>query len=491
MQLRYVLLVTVTIVQSLSAEKIPSNSSSSLKLNGWYPCSDYTFSDSGSTDAQNAECATYSAPLCYPGVCEAPDGVDQTVDIFVKRLPAASPKTASNIWVLEGGPGYASNGLESLMATLHQNLKGTVNVYTMDHRGTGRSTLLDCQAAQAFTSGSPGKKSIDYLEFPPLERKYGDLASFSTTSAAKDVVTLLSEVSNGEHTVIYGISYGSLLVERVIHLDPPNVVGYVMDGIATTARASNNEFPYISRIDTDAGKVGEMFLTLCAKDRSCYSHLKKPRTLTSTLQKLLVQFDKDPNSTCATIVADSEVGSEGSSASDKLREVLSALLLDPNMRNAIPPLIYRLDRCRGKDIKVLGYFFGVYGGMSSTSDDEGPYFSELLYFLIVFSEEWERPQASMSEMKQRFTDNAIAPGIYKMSPLYCAFSKEKSKACQEFNNGNYDAHGIVYKRDRYWSVSATIPRHASVLLMSSKLDVQTPVVNHRYQAGFHCHQAAD
>ena len=80
-------------------------------LNGWYKCSDVTFSDAGNSTGMIAECAVYKAPLCYPGICEAPASVDSTVDIFVKRLPATSedPATASNVWLLQGGPGVSSS----------------------------------------------------------------------------------------------------------------------------------------------------------------------------------------------------------------------------------------------------------------------------------------------------------------------------------------------------------------------------------------------
>ncbi|KAG6943517.1 hypothetical protein JG688_00017567, partial [Phytophthora aleatoria] len=81
--------------------------------------------------------------------------------------------------------------MEYQMAMLYQQLKGAANVHTMDDRGTGRSTFLDCAATQAITSGSPRGKSMDPSEVPScaqaLEDKYGDLASFSTTSAAKDL----------------------------------------------------------------------------------------------------------------------------------------------------------------------------------------------------------------------------------------------------------------------------------------------------------------
>ncbi|KAG2769825.1 hypothetical protein Pcac1_g19022 [Phytophthora cactorum] len=447
MQLRSVIFLAAVIVQVSSGNK---STSKTLKLNGWYSCSEYTFSGTGSSDAQTAECATYSAPLCYPGVCEAPEWADQTVDIFVKRLRAADPKIATNVWLLQEGPGFASNDLESQMATLYRKLKGAANVYTMDHRGTGRSTFLDCSAAQAATSGSPAGNTIKPSEVPScakaLERKYGDLASFSTTSAAKDLVTLVSEFSNGKNTIVYGVSYGSLLVERIMHLDPPQVTGYVLDGVATTTRATADLFPYFSRADTGFGEVGDAFMDLCAQDRGCSAHFKKPHTLASTLYDLLDEFDNNPNSTCAAIVGRLGLGSEEAPPSYNLRVFLGRLLQDSIMRNAIPPLVYRLNRCQVKDVDVLNYFFKtfaeIYRGL------KGPYFSELLYYLIVFSEGWERPQPSMTEMTKRFTDYGIAAETYAIPPLYCAFSKEKSKACNKFKLGNYDVQGIIYKARR-------------------------------------------
>ncbi|KAG2981201.1 hypothetical protein PC118_g10739 [Phytophthora cactorum] len=147
------------------------------------------------------------------------------------------------------------------------------------------------------------------------------------------------------------------------------------------------------------------------------------------------------------------------------------------MRKAIPPLVYRLQRCESKDIDVLNYFFKRYAESTDTSNDEGPFYSELLYYLIVFSELWERQQPSKAEMTRLLTEFGISAGANPMSPLHCAFSKEKSKECNKLKLGNYDADGIIYKRDKYWNVSATILSQASVLLLSSKLDAQTP---HKY-----------
>ncbi|KAF1789969.1 hypothetical protein GQ600_21610 [Phytophthora cactorum] len=108
MQLRSVIFLAAVIVQVSSGNKSTSKTS---KLNGWYSCSEYTFSGTGSSDAQTAECATYSAPLCYtysaplcyPGVCKRPSGGPDCRH-FVKRLRAADPKIATNVWLLQEDP---------------------------------------------------------------------------------------------------------------------------------------------------------------------------------------------------------------------------------------------------------------------------------------------------------------------------------------------------------------------------------------------------
>lgn len=67
------------------------------------------------------------------------------------------------------------------MMDLHSHLNGTVNVYTMDRRGTGRSTFFDCVASQASTTGCPYGSDIDPTEVAlcaqVLDIKYDNLAA--------------------------------------------------------------------------------------------------------------------------------------------------------------------------------------------------------------------------------------------------------------------------------------------------------------------------
>ncbi|ETK75407.1 hypothetical protein L915_17956 [Phytophthora nicotianae] len=475
-------LLTALAVATVQVSAV-SNTSSHGDLNGWYPCYDFTFADEGSSPGEDAECALYIAPLCYPGICETPDNIESTkVEIFVKRMLATSgnPETAPNVWLMQGGPGYSSTAMESTMVSLQQQLEGAVNVYTMDHRGTGRSTLFNCVAAQVTTSGSPWGNDFIASEVPTcakdLQFKYGgDLAAFSVTSAATDLKTFIAKYTNGKSTIVYGVSYGTMLVERLIHLAPPAVTGYVLDSIST---ASGSQAAYYSDWDKNYGEIGDAFFELCDEDKSCKAHFQTKR-LNDTVQALIDTFDKEPNSTCAALI--SNVKSKGLDGlpSSSLRYTLGILLQDTNMRTLIPPVVYRLNRCASKDINVLKKFVttlttSVLGGKS---EDE-TYLSNLLFYLIIYSEMWEIPTPSKVEMKARFINAKVSDDpTYPMDPVYCAFSKEKSKACAEFGLSGYDANPIMYKRDQYWNKSATIPNQASVLLLSGKLDPQT---HHKY-----------
>ncbi|KAG1690614.1 hypothetical protein DVH05_027964 [Phytophthora capsici] len=279
----------------------------------WKSCPQYTVtsetpasSGSGSADA-DTECAVYNAPLCYPGLCETPKGVGSTIEVFVKRYPATAgnPKTARNVWLLQGGPGISSVSLESTAVDLQTKLGGAFNMYLMDHRGTGRSTRLSCSAATKLNSSLWGSD----VEAPNVGKcaeelisKYGDMASFSTTSAAKDVATFMGEHTNGEDTIVFGWSYGTMLGERLIHLDPPQVTGYVLDGILTSMGARTSEFQYNTNSDTDFGEVADRFLAMCQEDDEIAARFKK-KGLAGTIKHLITQFDKDPESPCASITS--------------------------------------------------------------------------------------------------------------------------------------------------------------------------------------------
>ncbi|KAJ0407461.1 hypothetical protein P43SY_005002 [Pythium insidiosum] len=453
-------------------------------IKGWYPCSAITFVaqsplvENDPNALKAAQCAVVDVPLCYPGVCNGT--TSQTIELFVKRIVAstADPSKRPNVWFLQGGPGASSVAMESAMLSMYRLLRGQVNVYTMDHRGTGRSTKLDCVAAQATTSGSPRGTSVSPSEVPAcadeLKRRYrGNLAGFSTTSAAYDLAAFISSFQARSETYVYGVSYGSSVVERLMHLQPKEVVGYVLDGVSTTAGADKSAYPYFSNWDTAFGAVGERLLELCASDTLCKSKFGATPAK-DALRALLTDLDGPSSSRCAAIIADDE-DVESPPAGVVLRIVLGEMLQSASLRALIPAVVYRVQRCAERDQTALKRFFKVLRSMTSRASEDSAHFSSLLYRLIMFSELWEAPTPSSDELLERFLSVSISNGaVYSSVDDYCAFTKETSSVCRQLGVSAYTAPAIWYARDRYWNVAATVPPSASVLLMSSQLDPQTP-----------------
>lgn len=105
------LLLLALLPAPIRTQNASASATSSSVLNGWYACSEFTFASDGASPS-DAECAVYSAPLCYTGVCEDPRA--RTVDIFVKRIAAVTDAaTAPNVWFLQGGPGAGSTASTS------------------------------------------------------------------------------------------------------------------------------------------------------------------------------------------------------------------------------------------------------------------------------------------------------------------------------------------------------------------------------------------
>ncbi|KAL7687473.1 hypothetical protein Plhal304r1_c022g0076851 [Plasmopara halstedii] len=285
-----------------------------------------------------------------------------------------------------------------------------------------------------------------------LERTFGNLAAFSPTSAAHDLFNLISKLSNGADTILYGTIYGALLVERVMHLAPPDVTGYVLDGPISTT-------------------VADAFMELCDQDRVCSSHFKD--TLAATIQEIIDNFDNQADSPCFELMGSIKVNLQNASASSYLR-LTNSIMLSTVLYTWIPQLVYRLKRCQLQDVKILKKFVKF---LNAYDYSESPLYSITLQGLINYSEFWEKPTPSLAILKKRFTDSTAGEGTYDELPLYCAFSKEQSKACAKYDFGKYKAQGIIYKRDQYWNASVSIPNQASVLVLSSKLDMAAP---HKY-----------
>ncbi|KAE9022674.1 hypothetical protein PR003_g3155 [Phytophthora rubi] len=429
------------------------------------------------------ECAEFRVPMCYDGVCTS----DNTIDVFVKRVKAtATPSSGKDkaLWVLQGGPGASSTGVEGLMNTMYLQLDREVSVYTMDHRGTGRSARLECQAAEAGALGSPGGPAIRLDELPACMDDIrfqidNQTAAFSVTSAAKDLAAIIDYELSDQDVYVYGLSYGTYLVERLVHFAPPSVRGFTVDGIVSESGDTVEKRSTFSNWDHDVGVVGDRFLAACLADEFCKSKFPGVtdlsafvHTLYDTLDAAVADGKKGVNA-CADALA-----KNGKKPSYLLRSIFGEYLMSDRTRIAIPAVIYRASRCTDQDADALAYFAE---GLGSGDDDGGYgdsepetllYDSDMLYYLIVFSEMWESPTPDKATLLKWYENSTMASDNYLSLPYYCLFTGSREHACQELVHLPV-ARPLVYERDEYWNKTGELPDGVTALLMTGGMDLQT------------------
>lgn len=451
------------------------DSAAALKVNAWSACALDVVSDG--FPSLSAECTTAVVPLCAGGLCEDPD--NQTINLYLKRIAATSTgETTRNLWVIPDRSDFVLPfQVDAQLQMMYRQLGGEVSVYTLDQRGTGRSSQIVCDTSTTLDANAIVRCS------QALNVVLGDnLVAFSITSAAYDLVTIISQLQATTEVYVYGLGYGTLIVERLLHYGIAAIKGYILDGSATTSGAKKSAFAYISKADEEFGEIGDDFLALCEKDSTCAAKFQD-KSVSTVLTKLLTHLDDatvTDDSNCASVFETSSAASASAStatdpASYRLRRYLAMYMQNVTERAFIPVLIYRLNRCSEVDKPVLKNALTELQHREETMKAN----SEVVFDLNAFSELWESPSAMEKKLSARFTESSLSSGrVYDQLLRYCLYTGDTSEACTELSAstaGITNATRLAYTRDRYWNVAAVIPSFASVLLLNGDLDGQTPI----------------
>ncbi|TYZ63852.1 hypothetical protein PybrP1_009609 [[Pythium] brassicae (nom. inval.)] len=225
----------------------------------------------------------------------------------------------------------------------------------------------------------------------------------------------------------------------------------------------------MSNWDVNFGEVADHFAELCARDALCAS--KFP---TSPFPDLLKKF---VNRNTATGVCAEKLD-------NSVKSLLGQLLTSESTRGLIPATVYRLERCsqmgyEDSNFRVVAAAL-PYSMSNLRRPEQDAFNSTLLRNLIAFSEMWETPTLDLASLEKRVADASIATSFAPyLFPSYCMYTRDNSSACSAFAawRSQNNVPPIAYKRDKYWNTAATIPAGASVLILSGKLDPQTP---HKY-----------
>ncbi|DBA05077.1 TPA: hypothetical protein N0F65_000765 [Lagenidium giganteum] len=515
-----------------------------LQINGWFNCTptrsslkryDYelaSIEELGKNDTKImglinsppfVECAVALMPLCRPGICDDPQ--NQTVNVFPRRISALTNSTPpQSIWLTNDGPGVLDrttcecsargwimgcvwvvltqlsvlcDAVDQQAMALFQNMSGQVSVYTMDLRGSGRSSPLTCLASQVQTSESLGGSQLAVSEIDNCARDLqlqfnSNISGFSLFSAAADLNTLITTIhSEDERVYAYGAGFGSTVMQYLMRsFRPPQVAGYLLDGVFSVV-GSATPAPMASRWDDSFSAVAKRFLRLSEDEFTCSTFFGTSRLgINQTLNRLIRHFDEPKTSVCSSFVAqrrildvwdeiggyidyastDGSTGTEGEPRSYELRRLLGQLLPNPRLRMLIPPLIYRLNRCTAQDLGVLLRFLSVSAavGLDLNLHDE----------LIIFSENWEQPSPTSSSFQQRLSQSLFACNINRrMVERYCAFTLSRDNACRKYGRSSDAYMPIAYDRDRLANLSflpANAANKPTAFALVGELDPYTP-----------------
>jgi pimeloyl-ACP methyl ester carboxylesterase len=193
-----------------------------LTTDAFAPCA-----DAGDFPAlAGSTCTTVTVPLDHatPGAGE--------VSLFLRKFPVGDDQPRrGEVWLVAGGPGESGAAFYPALATLRRAFPGH-DLVIPDHRGTGYSSRL-CPLQEALDS--PDGLALAGEEWGPciatLYAHADRTRAFSITQAAHDLSGLIAQHRGDGPVYLYGVSYGTQLVLRLLQVAPVPLDGVILDGL--------------------------------------------------------------------------------------------------------------------------------------------------------------------------------------------------------------------------------------------------------------------
>ncbi len=320
----------------------------------WGACPDYINTSS------DAECAFVTVPKDY----EKPYG--GTIDVFIWRIKGSLPddRKKGQVWFLQGGPGDSSVAFGNLLpplAAAHPEW----DYYSMDHRGTGNSNCLECP--QAAPDGGVTPENAAACRSEVLSLIGGDLDDFNVTNAAKDLMTAIALTRGQGKVFVYGVSYGTYLVQRFMTLYPDSVDGTIIDSIVPSDSKPLDVY------DSEFNNEGMQIMEQCSNDATCSSKLSG--IAPDPWDAMAAVFTKiDGGQLCGDFAGISRKA---------LRGKLAYLANGVYTRALVPAVIYRLNRCSDSDKAAIGHLFPDLVESDAAGEEFRP--ADKLYSSVLFT----------------------------------------------------------------------------------------------------------
>lgn len=314
-------------------------------------------------------CITIKTPLNYQ------TNNNETIDLFVRKFPSVKDKQGS-IWLIAGGPGESGASLYPLIAQFSR-IFPHLDIFVPDHRGTGLSSKI-CPKEEAVDSPDGIALANDEWGscFNQMYSNQTYVQAFSITNAAKDLNLLINDLSGKGKRYIYGVSYGTQLVMRLLQLNSIKLDGVILDSFVPLQDDNDYDLSHRSFV-TD--NVGHSVLAYFDKLES-----NDAVSLVSQLQNIIQRSKTDADFAKNLPKQD-------------LSTIFGMMLDLPKVRNRIPKIIKALSTENytplNDAIKEITEFYSNYGAKYKTSSSSIP-----LTQVITSSENNLRPEIKKSDV---------------------------------------------------------------------------------------------
>ena len=185
------------------------------------------------------------------------------IELFVRKFPAPKHRRGQ-IWLVAGGPGEAGASFYPVLPALRRAFSG-YDLVIPDHRGTGYSTKL-CPAQEA--PESPAGISLAGEEWGPcigfMHANVERSRAFTITNASHDLARLIGQYRQPGSMYVYGVSYGTQLILRMMQAAPVKLDGIILDGMVPAEADASLD---LSRRTNVVDAVGRATLTPAQADR--------------------------------------------------------------------------------------------------------------------------------------------------------------------------------------------------------------------------------
>ena len=204
-----------------------------------------------------AQCGQLSVPLDWN------DPSAGNIELRVAVVEALVEQAAADaLTIVAGGPGQASTSFFATVSGAFSRILRSRDIVLVDQRGTGSSAALNCSGFAELEAWDSNVDEAVRLSLACLADLEHDPRHFTTSMAVRDLEHVRQQLGY-EQLSLYGISYGTRVVQHYARRYPGRARALVLDGVVPPTVSLGPDVPLHSQAALDA------YFERCRSDARC------------------------------------------------------------------------------------------------------------------------------------------------------------------------------------------------------------------------------